>query len=90
MTDAPYRVRVTVRLNPGVNDPQGLTVKDGLQAIGFGQVVDVRVGKLIDLVLTAKSAEEARARVEAMCRDLLANPVIETFDIEIVPDRGPG
>ena len=83
MTNRSFRARVTVRLGRGVNDPQGNTVRDGLQALGHEDVREVRVGKVIDLVLDAAAADEARARVEAMCHELLANPVIETFEIEL-------
>ena len=78
-----YAARVTVRLTPGVNDPQGNTVRDGLRSLGHADVRDVRVGKVVELVLEAGSEDEARERVEAMCRDLLANPVIESYAVEL-------
>ena len=68
---------------PVVNDPQGLTVKQGLATLGFREVDDVRVGKYIELTLEADSIHEARERVDAMCRQLLANHVIEDFHFEI-------
>ena len=78
--------RVLVVPKPVVNDPQGVTVKQGLNALGFGEVADVRVGKYIEVRLdgSSGSAEEARRRVDEMCRQLLANQVIEDyrFDIE--------
>ena len=83
MTSRPYAARVTVRLDPGVNDPQGNTVRDGLLALGYSTVRDVRVGKTIDLVVDAEDADAARAAVEQMCRGLLANPVIEDFDVAV-------
>jgi phosphoribosylformylglycinamidine synthase PurS subunit len=75
--------RVTVMPKPVVNDPQGVTVKHGLNALGFAEVSDVRVGKLIEVTLGASSEDEARARVEEMCRKLLANGVIEDWRLEI-------
>lgn len=75
--------RVMVTPKPVVNDPQGVTVKQGLAALGFGEVSDVRVGKYIEVSLDAASEREARQRVEAMCRQLLANHVIEDFHFEI-------
>ena len=75
--------RVTVMPKPVVNDPQGVTVKQGLATLGFGEVSDVRVGKYIEVSLEAASEHEARQRVEAMCRQLLANHVIEDFHFEI-------
>jgi phosphoribosylformylglycinamidine synthase subunit PurS len=86
---ARHAARVTVRLDPGVNDPQGNAVADSLRALGFGEVRDVRVGRVIDLVVEADSAEAARARVDAMCAALLANPVIETWQVDVGPGE-PG
>jgi phosphoribosylformylglycinamidine synthase subunit PurS len=80
-----HAARVTVRLDPGVNDPQGNAVADSLRALGFADVRDVRVGRVIDLVVEADDAGAARARVDEMCRALLANPVIETWQLDIEP-----
>ena len=86
MSVRPYRVRVTVRLASGVNDPQGNTVRDALRALGHADVRDVRVGKVIDLVVDAETTAEARERAERMCRELLANPVIETYQAEVAEE----
>jgi phosphoribosylformylglycinamidine synthase subunit PurS len=75
--------RVIVTPKPVVNDPQGITVKRGLATLGFREVSDVRVGKYIEVSLDAANEQEARQRVEAMCRQLLANHVIEDFHFEI-------
>ncbi|MDQ6720571.1 MAG: phosphoribosylformylglycinamidine synthase subunit PurS [Candidatus Dormibacteraeota bacterium] len=75
--------RVIVTPKPVVNDPQGITVKQGLTTLGFREVSDVRVGKYIEVSLDAASEHEARQRVEAMCRQLLANHVIEDFRFEV-------
>ena len=75
--------KVIVIPKPVVNDPQGITVKQGLATLGFREVSDVRVGKYIEVSLEAASEHEARQRVEAMCRQLLANHVIEDFHFEI-------
>ena len=79
--------RVVVVPKPVVNDPQGVTVRQGLNALGFGEVADVRVGKYIEVSLDGASAEDARRRVDEMCRQLLANQVIEDyrFDLEESP-----
>ena len=74
---------VIVTPKPVVNDPQGVTVRQGLASLGFSEVSDVRVGKYIELKLDGSSEHEARTRVEEMCRQLLANPVIENYAIEI-------
>jgi phosphoribosylformylglycinamidine synthase subunit PurS len=75
--------RVIVTPKPVVNDPQGITVKQGLATLGFREVEDVRVGKYIEVSMEAESMHEARERVEAMCRQLLANDVIEDFHFEV-------
>lgn len=81
---ASFLARVYVSLKPTVNDPQGLTIADGLRSLGFSEVEGVRAGKYLEVRLQAATGEEARARVDAMCDKLLANPVIETyrFDVE--------
>jgi phosphoribosylformylglycinamidine synthase subunit PurS len=78
-----FLARVTVMLKPLVNDPQGLAVRDGLQALGFEGVEAVRVGKRLELTLDAPDPVEAERRVRAMCDQLLANPVIEDFRVEL-------
>jgi phosphoribosylformylglycinamidine synthase PurS subunit len=78
--------RVIVTPKPVVNDPQGITVRQGLSALGFAEVSDVRIGKYIEVSLDAASEHEARGRVEAMCNQLLANHVIEDFRFEIHTD----
>jgi len=78
--------RVIVTPKPVVNDPQGLTVKQGLATLGFREVEDVRVGKYIEVSLEAENMSEARERVEAMCKQLLANHVIEDYRFEIEPE----
>jgi phosphoribosylformylglycinamidine synthase len=75
--------RVIVTPKPVVNDPQGITVKQGLATLGFREVEDVRVGKYIEVSMEAESMHDARERVEAMCRQLLANHIIEDFHFEV-------
>lgn len=77
------KARIHVSLKPGVLDPQGKAIGNALQALGFTGVGEVRQGKLIELELADTDAAAARARVEEMCRQLLANPVIENYAIEI-------
>jgi phosphoribosylformylglycinamidine synthase PurS subunit len=78
-----YRAEVFVTLKPVVNDPAGLTIKGGLHALGFDSVTDVRSGKYLVVTLDAADEGEARARVEAMTGQLLANAVIEDYRIEL-------
>jgi phosphoribosylformylglycinamidine synthase len=87
---ATYRARVTVRLAPGVNDPQGNAVADSLRAMGHPDVRDVRVGRVIELALDAPDELAARARIDDLCRALLANPVIETWEVGIVDAGSEG
>ncbi len=75
--------RIVVTPKPVVNDPQGITVRQGLATLGFREVSDVRIGKYIEVNLEAESEHEARQRVEAMCKQLLANHVIEDYRFEI-------
>jgi phosphoribosylformylglycinamidine synthase len=77
------KARIHISLKPGVLDPQGKAIGNALQGLGFTGVGEVRQGKLIELELAETDAAAARARVEDMCRQLLANPVIENYAIEI-------
>jgi phosphoribosylformylglycinamidine synthase len=76
------KVRVLVRLKAGILDVQGAAVKRALGGLGFDDVADLRVGKVIELDVNAASVRDARARVDEMCRKLLANPVLEDYSIE--------
>ena len=76
------RATVLVRPKGGILDPQGQAVERSLRQLGF-PVGDARVGRVIDLDVDAATAEEARAEVEKMCERLLANPLIESYEIEL-------
>ena len=76
------KIRVLVRLKPGILDVQGVAVRRALGGLGFTDVADLRVGKVIEVDVDAPSAAAARARVDQMCRKLLANPVLEDYSIE--------
>lgn len=78
-----FAARVNVTLREGVADPQGQTIERALPALGYSGVRNVRVGKQITLELDADSRDQARALVEEMCERLLANPVIEAFEVEL-------
>jgi phosphoribosylformylglycinamidine synthase len=77
------KARVHVTLKSGVLDPQGRAIAHALSSLGFGGVDDVRQGKFIELDLQETDKAKARDQVEAMCRKLLANTVIENYAIEI-------
>jgi phosphoribosylformylglycinamidine synthase subunit PurS len=79
------RVRIKVTLKSGVLDPQGKAIQNALGALGFTGVHGVRQGKYIELDLAATDEAAARRQVERMCKELLANPVIENYAYEIQP-----
>jgi phosphoribosylformylglycinamidine synthase subunit PurS len=76
------RARVHVTLKPGVLDPQGEAVRHALGSLGFAGVGEVRVGKVIEVDLAETDAAAARTRVGEMCEKLLANTIIENYDVE--------
>lgn len=78
-----YLAHIYITLKPGVNDPQGLTIRGGLHQLGFDTVQDVRAGKYMEIRLDDANRERANARVTEMCDRLLANPVIEQFRFEL-------
>jgi len=75
--------RVYVTLKKSVFDPQGKTIHDALQSLGYRGVADVRQGKFFEVSLEGMSADEARAVTEEIARKVLANPVIESYSIEV-------
>ena len=76
------KATVLVRPKAEILDPQGEAVESALGHLGFS-VSEARVGKVIDLDVLTADPEEARAQVEKMCQQLLANPLIESYDVEI-------
>ena len=79
------RARVLIRPKAGILDPQGEAVWASLQQLGFA-VENARVGRMVDLEVKATTRDEARAEVERMCERLLANPLIESYRIEVGED----
>lgn len=77
------KARVFVTLKPSVFDPQGRTVAEALHTLGYAGVHDVRQGKYFELDLDAKTADQARALAAEVADKLLANPVIESYRIEV-------
>lgn len=77
------RARVFVTLKPSVFDPQGRTIAESLRSMGYDGVGDVRQGKFFELELDAPSADRARALASEVADRVLANPVIESYRIEI-------
>jgi phosphoribosylformylglycinamidine synthase len=81
------RAVVLIRPKDGILDPQGDAVRHSLRKLGF-DVSSARVGRVVDIAVEAETHEDARAQVERMCADLLANPLIESFEIRIEGDGG--
>ncbi|MDQ4065446.1 MAG: phosphoribosylformylglycinamidine synthase subunit PurS [Actinomycetota bacterium] len=78
-----YVASVNVMLKDGIADPQGQTIERALPALGFDGVSGVRVGKRIELHVDAADPTDARRKVAEMCERLLANPVIESFEVDV-------
>ena len=81
------RATVLVRPKHGILDPQGQAVESSLRQLGFA-VGEARVGRVVDLEVESDDPTGARAEVERMCEQLLANPLIESYEIELVEPQG--
>jgi phosphoribosylformylglycinamidine synthase len=81
------RATVLVRPKHGILDPQGQAVESSLRQMGFA-VDEARVGRVVDLQVNAADPDAARAEVERMCEQLLANPLIESYEIELGGEGG--
>ena len=80
----PSKAVITIKLKQGVLDPQGKAIAHALHGLGFDEVADARMGKVIELDLSASGDQQARqARIEDMCQKLLANPVIEDYRVDM-------
>jgi phosphoribosylformylglycinamidine synthase subunit PurS len=78
-----YQARIYVTLRPSVLDPAGTAVQSGLKHMGYENVEQVRIGKYIELILTAADESTAREQLDQICDQLLANPVIENYRFEL-------
>ena len=76
------RATVVVRPKLGILDPQGQAIESALEHLGFS-VSDARVGKVVDLTIDGVDADEARVQVERMCEQLLANPLMEAYEVDV-------
>lgn len=77
------KVTVTIDRRPEIADPEGTTVKRALHDLGFNEASSVRMDRVIHLEVENDDPDRVRARVEEMCRQLLANPVLEDFSVEV-------
>jgi len=78
-----YQARIYVTLRPSVLDPAGTAVQSGLKHMGYETVEQVRIGKYIELTLSAADEEQAREQLARICGELLANPVIENYRFDL-------
>jgi len=82
-----YKAVVTIHLKKSILDPQGSTVLKALKSLGYQNVEEVRTGKHLELLLDSPSVEKALEQTREMCSKLLANPVIEDFQVEVTEVR---
>lgn len=80
-----FNSKVYVTLRPSVLDPAGTAVESGLHQLGYQGVENVRIGKYIELTITADNEESADKQIHQMCDQLLANPVIENYSFDLTP-----
>jgi phosphoribosylformylglycinamidine synthase len=78
-----YQALIYVTLRPSVLDPAGTAVQSGIKQLGYENIEAVRIGKYIELTLTANDEAEAKQNLDAICDRLLANPVIENYRFEL-------
>lgn len=78
-----YCGKIIVVLKEGVFDPQGVTIRNALHTLGYGEVEEVKTGKFFEVMVEVESLELARKRIQEMCDQLLANPVIERYSFEV-------
>ncbi|QTP64429.1 phosphoribosylformylglycinamidine synthase subunit PurS [Candidatus Liberibacter africanus] len=78
------KAKITVKLKKDVLDPQGKALKTALSNIEFHNIIQIRQGKIFDIELDEKHADVAKKELDSICKNLLANPVIEDYDIEII------
>ena len=74
---------IYITLKKTVSDPQGLTIKHALESLGYQNLEEVRVGKLVTVKLISKDKKKAKQKLDEMCQKLLANPIIEDYNLKI-------
>jgi phosphoribosylformylglycinamidine synthase len=79
-----YLAHIRVSFKPGVHDPESETIDRALNRLGFDQIASLRSGKFFDIHIEAKNPDQAEQTASKMCETLLANPVIETYSVEIL------
>ncbi len=84
-----YKAHITVTLRPAILDPQGKATHHALQSLGFDQINSVRIGKYMELEVSANTQEDAESAARTACEKLLANPIMEDFSILVEPSNSP-
>ena len=79
-----FEAKVTIGLKKGISDPEGVNTLKALKLLGFDNVKEAKTVRTIDLLIDGKNKDEVKKSVEQMCQRLLTNPVIHTYDIEII------
>jgi phosphoribosylformylglycinamidine synthase len=79
-----YEAKVKIGLKKGVSDPEGVNTLKALHLLGFDTVKEARTNRTVDLLIDGKNRDEVKKKVEEMCQRLLTNPVIHTYEIEII------
>lgn len=87
--ERPFAAEVRITPRRGILDPEGETIARALDNLGYEGVASVRAGRLIRIELTAADADAARERVERMCEELVANPLIEEYEVRVTPGEVP-
>jgi phosphoribosylformylglycinamidine synthase len=83
-----YRSRIKITLRRSILDPQGKAVEHSIQSLGFKNVLDTRIGKYIELSLDVITEDEARKITDEVCKKILANPVMEDFEFDVIKLNG--
>jgi phosphoribosylformylglycinamidine synthase len=81
-----FKAKITVTLRKSILDPQGKAVEHSLKSLGYDRIKDTRIGKYIELIIDAKSKEDAFVTAEEACKKVLANPVMEDYSFEITEE----
>jgi len=83
-----YQSKIKVTLRKSILDPQGKTVEHSIQSLGYKNILDTRIGKYIELKIDSDSEQEAKRITKEVCKKLLANPVMEDYEFNVVKVNG--
>lgn len=79
-----YSAKIKITLRKSILDPQGKAVEHSINSLGYGNIIDTRIGKFIELTIDAQSHSEAERITNEICKKLLSNPIMEDFEFEII------